>query len=251
MERRSFLRGLALLAACPLCTKGAFAAEGVHWSYEGEAGPEHWGELSAENAACSAGSQQSPLDITGAIKADMPDIKTEWKKGGTVLNNGHTIQVKVPPAGSKLRRGDRIYELVQYHFHAPSEHLVDGMHFPMEAHFVHKNEKNGALGVLGVFIVPGAANNTFAKLAAAFPAKAGEEAAVDDSDPSGLLPASLRYWAYEGSLTTPPCSEIVDWMVAKDPIEVAAADIKKFTALYSMNARPALTTNRRYILSSS
>ncbi|WEX73881.1 carbonic anhydrase [Sinorhizobium numidicum] len=250
MERRDFIKRLALLAACPLCVKTAYAAEGVHWSYEGEAGPEHWGSLSNENSACSSGSQQSPLDIRGAIKADIPDLALNWKSGGTILNNGHTIQVKAAPGGT-LRRGDKPYELVQYHFHAPSEHLVEGKSFPMEVHFVHKHAETGALGVLGVFLVPGAANATFASLAAAFPQKAGEETALPDVDPSGLLPASLKYWAYEGSLTTPPCSEIVDWTVAQDPIEVDAADIERFTALYSMNARPALVSNRRYILSSS
>lgn len=249
MERRNFIKSLALLAACPLCVKPAFAAEGVHWSYEGEKGPEHWGALSEENSACSAGSQQSPIDIRGAIKADLPDLGLDWKSGGTILNNGHTIQVKAAPGGT-LSRGDKTYELVQYHFHAPSEHMVEGKNFAMEVHFVHKHVETGALGVLGVFITPGADNATFASLAAKFPQKAGEEAALDTVDPRGLLPGSLDYWAYEGSLTTPPCSEIVDWMVARTPIEVAASDIEKFTALYSMNARPALSANRRYVLSS-
>ncbi|NRP75824.1 Carbonic anhydrase [Ensifer psoraleae] len=250
MERRDFIKRLAFLAACPLCVKTAYAAEGVHWSYEGESGPEHWGSLSKENSACSSGSQQSPLDIRGAIKADIPGLALNWKSGGTILNNGHTIQVKATPGGT-LRRGDKPYELVQYHFHAPSEHLVEGKRFPMEVHFVHKHAETGALGVLGVFLVPGAANTTFASLAAAFPQKAGDETALHYVDPRGLLPTSLKYWAYEGSLTTPPCSEIVDWMVAIDPTEVDVADIKRFTALYSMNARPALASNRRYILSSS
>ncbi|MBB4189433.1 carbonic anhydrase [Sinorhizobium terangae] len=248
MERRDFLRGLALLAACPLCVKTAYAAEGVHWSYEGQEGPEHWGSLSKENSACSAGSQQSPIDITGAIKADIPDLATDWRSGGTMLNNGHTIEVKA--ASGTLKRGDKTYDLVQYHFHAPSEHLVDGKNFQMEVHFVHKHAETGALGVVGVFMVPGAANSTFASLAERFPQKAGEEIALNGVDPTGLLPASLKYWAYEGSLTTPPCSEIVDWMVAMDPIEVDPADIKRFTALHSMNARPAVSGNRRYILSS-
>lgn len=248
MERRNFIKGLALLAACPLCVKTAYAAEGVHWSYEGGEGPEHWGSLSAENSACSAGSQQSPLDIHGAIKADIPDIAVDWKTGGTIVNNGHTIQVNAP--GGTLRRGDKTYELVQYHFHAPSEHLVEGKNFAMEVHFVHKHPETGGLGVLGVFLTPGAANETFASLAARFPQKAGEEAALDAVDARGLLPAALKYWAYEGSLTTPPCSEIVDWMVAMEPVEVDPADIEKFTALYSMNARPALSGNRRYILAS-
>lgn len=114
MERREFIKRLALLAACPLCAKTAYAAEAEHWSYEGEAGPEHWGSLNNENSACSAGSQQSPLDIRGAIKADIPGLALNWKSGGAILNNGHTIQVKAAPGGT-LRRGDKPYELVQYH----------------------------------------------------------------------------------------------------------------------------------------
>jgi carbonic anhydrase len=249
MERRDFIRGLALIALCPLCAKPGFAAEGAHWTYEGEHGPDHWGGLGPDNAACSVGSQQSPLDITGAVKADLPAIALDWKKGaGEIVNNGHTIQVNMP-AGSTLGRGDRSYDLLQFHFHTPSEHLVDGKHTEMEVHFVHKNAATGALGVLGVFMTPGAANETFAALAAAFPAEEGAKAPAE-VDPSGLLPKSLGYWTYEGSLTTPPCSEIVDWMVVQEPIEVAAGDIEKFTALFKMNARPALAANRRFILSS-
>jgi len=249
MERRDFVKGLAVLGLCPLCAKSGFASESAHWSYEGKAGPAHWGDLGRANAVCSTGSQQSPLDIVGAIKSDLPAILIDWKQGtGEIANNGHTIQVN-PPAGSMLKRGDKVYELVQFHFHAPSEHLVNGKAFPMEVHFVHK-AKSGALGVLGVFFKPGATNAGFAALAAAFPAKEGKKASAD-VDPRGLLPKTLKYWTYEGSLTTPPCSEIVDCMVAMEAIEVATSDIEKFTALYPMNARPALAANRRFILASS
>lgn len=251
MERRSFLKGLAFLGACPVCAGTAVASEGAKWGYHGETGPAHWGALAEENAACSIGSRQSPLNITAAIRADIPGIVPDWKTGGgRIVNNGHTIQVSMPP-GSKLIRGEKAYELLQFHFHAPSEHLVEGRRFPMEAHFVHKSTGTNNLGVLGVFLVPGAVNEAFASLAAAFPSEESGEAPVDDVDPAGLLPATLDYWAYEGSLTTPPCSEIVDWMVAKEPLEVTAADIEKFTALYAMNSRPVLPANRRFILSSS
>ena len=253
MERRSFLRGLVLLGICPICANVASAAEGVHWTYEGEHGPDHWGSMDKANIACSAGSQQSPLDIVGTIKADIPAIKPDWKAGGAkIANNGHTIQINVAE-GSKLARGDRTYDLLQYHFHSPSEHRVDGKAFPMEAHFVHKNAATGGLGVIGVFLTPGKTNASFAAVAAAFPdhESEGEEGGLPDSDPAGMPPASLDYWYYEGSLTTPPCSETVDWMVVKAPLEVAEADIAKYTKLYSHNARPVLPSDRRFILSSS
>ncbi|WP_192360758.1 carbonic anhydrase [Mesorhizobium mediterraneum] len=251
MQRRNLIRGFITLGACAICARAGFADEGVHWSYQGKGGPEHWGALDGANAACSAGAQQSPLNLTGAIKADIPQIGIDWKAdGGTIVNNGHTIQINVPE-GSTLTRGGRTYDLLQFHFHAPSEHLVEGKTFPMEVHFVHKNRESGGLGVLGVFLTPGAKNEALASLAAAFPAEADGEASVEDVDPNGLLPASLDYWSYEGSLTTPPCSEIVDWMVAREPLQVGAADIDKFTALYPMNARPVLAPNRRFILTTS
>jgi carbonic anhydrase len=250
MDRRKFLAGLAGLAACPLCPRQGAAAEAAHWGYDGEAGPIHWGSLSPANAVCSAGSQQSPVDIAGAVKAEIPAIGVDWKKNGLrIVNNGHSIQVNVP-AGSTLSRGDRAYGLLQFHFHHPSEHLVEGRRSAMEAHFVHQSVDRGTLGVLGVFLAAGAANPDFARLAATFPAVAGQEATLDGVDPTGLLPPSLAYWSYEGSLTTPPCSEIVDWMVARQPVEVAEADIARFAALYPMNARPVLADNRRFILSS-
>ncbi|MGO4441440.1 carbonic anhydrase [Rhizobium sp. RAF56] len=249
MERRRFIKGLALIGLCPLCARASVAAEGAHWSYEGDHGPDHWGALGGDDAACSIGSQQSPLNITGAIEAELPALVLDWKKGrAEIVNNGHTIQVDMPP-GSKLVRGDKRFEMLQFHFHAPSEHLVKGKGFAMEVHFVHKNADTGTLGVLGVFMTSGAANATFSGLADAFPVEEGAKRPIE-IDPNGLVPKTLGYWTYEGSLTTPPCSEIVDWMVVREPIQVAAADIEKFTKLYKMNARPALAAHRRFILSS-
>ncbi|WP_404403982.1 carbonic anhydrase [Pelagibacterium halotolerans] len=250
MKRRHFIKTLAVAGICPICAQAARASEGVHWSYGGDTGPEHWGDLDESYATCATGTQESPINITGAIDADIPQIAIDWKTGGTMVNNGHTIVINTPD-GSTLTRGNKVYDLLQYHFHAPSEHLVDGQAYPMEAHFVHKDRGTGDLGVLGVFLKPGETNTAFASLAAAFPSEAGAQADVDMVDPNGLLPATLRYWNYEGSLTTPPCSEIVTWMVATDPLEVAAGDIERFTAIYSGNARPVLDTNRRFVLISS
>ncbi|WP_173932031.1 carbonic anhydrase [Chelativorans sp. Marseille-P2723] len=248
MKRRHFIRGLIAAGACPICTKTGLA--GAHWTYGGEAGPEHWGELDPDNLACSAGMQQSPVDISGDIEADLPDIALGWKPGrGVMVNNGHTIQINMVDGGT-LSRGEESYELLQFHFHAPSEHSVRGQSFPMEVHFVHKNPRTGSLEALGIFLVPGRNNETFRQLAEAFPKEQHGEASFNKIDPSGLLPATLEYWLYAGSLTTPPCSEDVVWMVAREPVEVNGADIDKFTAIYSMNARPIRRPNRRFILTS-
>jgi len=197
MQRRWFLlRGLSALGVCPFCSPQVMRADPQRWSYKGDSGPDHWGELDRANATCSAGMQDSPIDIKSSIGAALPPIEVAWNTGGRMVNNGHTIQINVPP-GSKLTRGDSIYEMVQYHFHHPSEHLVNDKPFPMEAHFVHKETASDELGVLGVFLVAGQPNPAFAQLAAAFPAEEGAEVAVDEIDPRGLLPDRLGYWFYE------------------------------------------------------
>jgi len=248
MQRRWFLRGLSALGTCQFCARHV-AAGPQHWSYEGEAGPDHWGDLDRANATCSVGAQESPIDIKNSISASLPPIEIAWERGGRMVNNGHTIQINVS-AGSKLTRGDRIYEMVQYHFHHPSEHLLNTKSFAMEAHFVHKDVASDELGVLGVFLVAGRSNHAFAQLAAAFPADEGAEVVVDEIDPRRLLPDRLGYWLYEGSLTTPPCTENVDWMLTELPLEVAASDIRHFATLYSHNARPTMPGNRRFVLRS-
>ncbi|MBZ8134536.1 carbonic anhydrase [Afifella sp. IM 167] len=250
MSCMNALRSSAALALCLGLAGVALAEEGAHWSYDGKTGPEHWGEIDQKAKACGTGMHQSPIDISGAEDKNLPEIELSWRDGaGTMVNNGHTIQVNMPE-GSTLARSDATYQLLQFHFHAPSEHTVDGKHFPMEAHFVHKNAANDRLGVLGVFLVPGGENAAFKQLAAAFPAEAGQEMALRDVDAAGLVPSSLDYWSYEGSLTTPPCSEIVDWMVVKEPMQVAQDDIDRFLALYDMNARPTLPGNGRMVIGS-
>jgi carbonic anhydrase len=247
MHRRAVLQGFLALSLCPLCSRAGLAAEVVHWSYEGGAGPDHWGSLAKDNAACSVGGQQSPVDIVAATEAKLPELKLAWRKeGGRIVNNGHTIQVNVR-TGSTMSLGDDIYELVQFHFHGPSEHLVEGRHSPMEVHFVHRKQ-SGGLGVVGVLLDAGAQNAAFSAIAAAFPEHEGEAEAPAGADPNGFLPPSLKYWRYEGSLTTPPCTEVVDWIVLTEPVKVAETDVAKFAALFPMNARPPQPINRRFIL---
>ena len=248
MQRRQALKLFAGLALCPLCASTGFASEG-HWSYEGATGPEKWGGLDAADAACSAGGQQSPIDITATISARQPPLKIGWtKRPDTIVNNGHTIQLGFAE-GNTLDVGERRYALKQFHFHHPSEHLVEGKRFAMEVHFVHAG--TDGMAVVGVLVVAGKPNAMFKKIVSTMPREEGSPVPADPAiDPGGLLPTRRAYYHYEGSLTTPPCSETVDWIVLTQPIEVDEGDIARFAKLYPMNARPVQNRDRRYILSS-
>jgi carbonic anhydrase len=206
------------------------AAGPQHWSYAGELGPDHWGELDRANAACSAGLQESPIDIKNSINAALPQIEVAWNRGERMVNNGQTIQINTRP-------GWQHYEMVQYGFHHPSDHLAEDKAFAIEAHFVHKNVASDELGVLGVFLVTGRPNPAFARLAAAILAEEGAEVAVDEIDPRELLPDRLGYCFYEASLTTPPCTEDLDWRLTALSFEVAASNIQRFATLFWNNAR--------------
>jgi carbonic anhydrase len=251
MHRRQALGFFAGLALCPLCAAKGFGEESHHWTYGGETGPDKWGSLDAVNAVCSTGSQESPVDIVGPIRARLPPLNIRWQaRPDTIVNNGHTIQLNFAK-GDPLNVGDRSYALTQFHFHHPSEHLVGGKAFAMEAHFVHDAE-GGGLAVVGVLIAPGQHNAVFNKIVSTMPAGEGASVKADYAiDPNRLLPAGRAYYRYEGSLTTPPCSETVDWFVLAETLEVAEADIARFAKLYPMNARPVQKRDRRFILSSS
>jgi carbonic anhydrase len=250
MNRRHVLKAIGALALCPLCASGGFAAEEPHWSYEGRTGPDNWGTLGDANKVCAAGSQQSPLDIRSSVKAALPRLHIAWnQRADTIVNNGHTIQLNFADGGT-LKVGNDIYKLVQFHFHRPSEHMINGKSSPMEVHFVHTSPA-GAYGVIGVMMTAGKTNAAFHKIVSSMPAKEGPPVAADAAiDPHLLLPVRRGYFSYAGSLTTPPCAETVAWMLLADPIEVAAADISAFARLYPMNARPAQKQNRRFVLRS-
>jgi carbonic anhydrase len=250
MNRRHALKALAGLALCPLCTQTGIAAEGHHWSYEGDGGPAKWGDLDPANKVCSLGSQQSPIDIGATIKSQLPALKINWASADTIVNNGHTIQLNFAE-GSTLTLGDVRFKLLQVHFHRPSEHLIAGKNYPMEAHFVHRSD-SGALAVVGVLMVTGEPNAAFSKIISTMPAKEGPAVKADAGiNPNAMLPAKQGYYRYPGSLTTPPCAEIVEWLLLTDPIQVAEADVASFAKLYPLNARPAQKDNRRYVLQSS
>ena len=242
LSRRSML---GALFACPICSMAA-RAEGPHWTYE-EA-PE-WGDLDKTFEACATGRQQSPIDLKEAIHAELPALQIDWKpQAFKISNNGHTIQADAAP-GSNLTLAGSTFEMKQFHFHTPSEHAVNGERTAMEAHFVHA-APSGELAVVGVFFRAGKANEAFGAIMAQAPRQQGSQAAKSGIDPNALLPAKRSVFYYEGSLTTPPCSEIVNWIVCSEPVEVAAADIDAFKAIYAMNARPIQERNRRYVLGS-
>ncbi len=251
MDRRRLLKALTGVALCPLCTNVGIASEGAHWSYEGTHGPDHWGDLDPASRVCAVGTQQSPIAIDAAVEAQLPPLQFSWaRKADSIVNNGHTVQLDLKDGGVLVVGADR-YKLVQFHFHHPSEHLVHDHGFPMEAHFVH-GTASGSLGVIGVLMTVGKPNSVFAEIAATMPTSAGTSVTAGPGiDPSGLLPSRRGYYRYSGSLTTPPCSETVDWMLLADPIEVAEADIDAFAKLYPMNARPAQKLDRRFVLHST
>lgn len=238
----------AAVAALGITTSGVINAkdEGKpHWGYTGKAGAAHWADLETGFATCKLGKQQSPIDIRGASKADLPAIGFEYSSSAAeVVNNGHTIQVNLAAGGTvKLASGS--YKLLQFHFHAPSEETVNGRVFPLVAHLVHRND-DGKLAVVAVLFKEGKANPTLAKVFAAMPANAEEKADFEGGlNAADLLPAKRGYYAYMGSLTTPPCSEGVRWQVLKETVAMSKAQISAFKKLYPMNARPVQALNGR------
>ena len=220
----------------------------VHWGYEGDTGPDRWGGLDPSFAVCDTGLEQSPIDLAGAIPSDADDggldirwQATEWE----VVDNGHTIQINVAEGSSVVLEG-REFSLVQFHFHLPSEHTVDGAASPMEVHFVHAAEE-GDLAVIGVFMEAGDEDPAIQGLWEAIPGPEEAPAAVGALDPGALLPEGRGYFRYQGSLTTPPCSEVVSWVVMTESISVSQAQVDAFAALYPMNARPVQPLNEREI----
>jgi len=220
---------------------------GPHWAYTGHGGPAHWAHLDSAFEACAKGTRQSPIDIRNAVKSELPALGFQYASTEpTIVNNGHTIQVNLP-TGNTLKVGDATYELLQFHFHSPSEEQISGKHTAMVAHFVHRNAA-GQLGVVGVLIQPGKSNAAYAPIFEHLP-RHGERITVDGLtlDLNALLPADKGYYSYEGSLTTPPCSEGVNWMVLKTPVRLGADQIKAFRRVYNANARPIQPGNDRVI----
>ncbi|MBI3804051.1 MAG: carbonic anhydrase family protein [Nitrospirae bacterium] len=219
-----------------------------HWEYIGKEGPEHWGEIDPQFEKCKTGHNQSPIDITSAKPEKLSPIQFDYKAAPVALiNNGHTIQVNVPK-GNTITVNGKKYELLQFHFHSPSEHKISGKSGEMEVHLVHKSAE-GELAVVGVFINSGKENGVVKTLWENLPAEVGKEKPLAQANinPADFLPAKRTYSNYPGSLTTPPCSEGVNWLVMKDSIEVSKPQVEKFTSIFPMTARPVQPLHERTV----
>lgn len=258
MNSRQYIQARAAALAghggtAQIAAAGAPAADAhggdVHWAYEGENGPQAWGKLKPEFNLCAIGKRQSPINIEDGNTLQGPAEPVQFNytpSNGTVVNNGHTIQVDVQGDNSITVRGSR-YRLLQFHFHTPSEESVNYKRFAMVAHLVHKNDE-GQLAVVAVLLDPGTAPNPLIdKVWTYMPLDAGDRVRMPREllNMNELLPADQRYYQFMGSLTTPPCSEGVLWMVLKQPVPMARNQLRLFTQLYPLNARPVQPLNGR------
>jgi carbonic anhydrase len=248
MKAQSRLAGL-LLASLALSSAAQEGGHPKHWGYDGEVGPEHWQQFEADFGLCSSGRNQSPIDLRNFIEADLPRIVFDYKPGGNqVVNNGHAIQVDYKP-GSKITVDDTDFELKQFHFHSPSENTINGRSFPMEAHFVHADAK-GNLAVVALMFEESASNKLLEQVWPHVPKVEDGKAELDPLvSATDLLHADRDYYRYEGSLTTPPCSEGVRWFVLK---RTANADIGQLLMVREVlghaNNRPVQPVGARAVL---
>ena len=260
---------LVLLASCgtsgPKAPKSTPTAqvripkpETPHWDYGGEHGPASWGELCPEFAACKSGHAQSPIDLTGVPEIGAPALITNYVPAALqivhhehvadIVNNGHSVQVDYPES-AELAVGDRRYKLLQFHFHSPSEHSVNGRSYPLEMHLVHKAD-DGKLAVIGVLFEEGPENEILAPLFDHLPTERGVRYHYDHVkvDVDALLPANRTAYRYEGSLTTPPCSEGVAWFVLANTMSLSPRQIEEFRAVMHGNNRPTQALHERSIV---
>ncbi len=221
----------------------------VHWTYDGKRdGPAAWHKLDPDFRLCSEGQRQSPIDIKEGVRLQLEGLKLDYKPFTLrIVDNGHTVQVTVPP-GSTMTLGTKTYELLQFHFHKPSEERIAGKVYDMVAHFVHKS-KDGRVAVLAVLFAPGPDHPVIQALWNHLPLESGRDEEIPGVkvDLNALLPKNRGYFTYMGSLTTPPCTEGVQWVVLKTPVLVSRGQVNIFGKLYAMNARPVQPAHGRLI----
>lgn len=219
----------------------------IHWSYEGEGGPANWSKLRPDYASCGNGKRQSPIDIREGVRVDLENIKFDYQPSlFRVIDNGHTIQVNVGE-GNRMTLQDHQYDLVQFHFHRPAEERINGKTYDMVAHLVHK-DLDGRLAVVAVLLEKGTEHPLIQSVWNNLPLEVNLETTPSTAiDLNRLLPEKRAYWTYMGSLTTPPCSEGVLWIVLKQPQQISPEQIAIFSRLYRNNARPIQGSNSRLI----
>lgn len=224
----------------------AAAHQGPHWGYTGKVGPDHWGSLDKEYKSCASGKEQSPVDITNTKGKDIGNVRFHYGPSKlNIVNNGHTIQVNYDK-GSSIRIDGEKYDLAQFHFHTPSEHTIEGASYPMEMHLVHKNKKE-ELAVVGLMMVIGKYNNLLEALWDNLPSAEGKESLDEKIDMSAILPSGERTFRYQGSLTTPPCSEGVKWNLLLSPISISQGQFTAFHDIFSNNSRTIQPIRKRVI----
>lgn len=247
--KKGYARFLAAILGTAM-TLVVYAADNApHWEYTGQLGSEHWGEIDATFLKCKDGKNQSPINIiaSDAGKSALKPIKFDYTVGAAdVVNTGHTVQVNLANAGTAVFDGSK-YQLLQFHFHTPSEEKISGRTYPLVAHLVHKNTE-GKLAVVAVLFDEGAENAALKDIFNNMPTTAGDKKTLSGNfNVTKLLPPKQTYYAFTGSLTTPPCSEEVRWHVLKDPVTLSSAQLASFQKLYAMNARPVQSLNGRKV----
>jgi len=222
-----------------------------HWAYNGAGGPQSWASLKPEFSLCANGQRQSPIDIRGGLAVDLEPVRFDYQTSRfAVVDNGHTVQVNLAQ-GNAIEIGGKRYELQQFHFHRPSEERIDGRQFEMSLHLVHRNDQ-GELAVVGLLFDKGAPHPVLQQVWNNLPLeKNSESSATNPIELSDLLPADRRYYTYMGSLTTPPCSEGVRWIVMRQPVTLTKEQIDIFARMYPMNARPVQAIAGRRIIQSN
>jgi len=245
MKKLTFLTAITLFGS--MLFAGAHGE--AHWSYDGNTGPAHWGDLNEAFHMCKEGENQSPIDLNGFIEAELPSISLDYKATATTdVNNGHTVKIDFGE-GSSFSIDGKTFALKQYHFHTPSENTINGKHFPMEAHFVHASNK-GELAVIAVMFVEGKENKSLQTIIDHMPQHVGDKQDLSTTKLNAidLLPANKDYYRFNGSLTTPPCSEGVRWIVMKTPVEASKAQLEAFSKVLGKNNRPVQPVEARPIL---
>jgi len=240
---------MKLLLGMSILSSNAIAQDSK-WSYKGLKGPSNWGDLDSNYHMCKDGVNQSPINITQTIKSKLKPIIFQGRTTATnIVNNGHTVQTNFP-LGNNIIIEDKSYDLIQVHFHTPSENKILGVSYPMEAHLVHA-DKSGNLAVVGVMFNLGISNQNVSNLFEKMPQHKGESFSLSDKIIKGydLLPVNKEYYRFNGSLTTPPCSEGVKWLVMKNSVSVSKEQISRFEAvLHGKNNRPIQSSNSRIVL---